>query len=311
MQPFPYRIERLNDARLADVQRLLREVMGKSMSLDQVRIKYDTAYTGHQHLSSIAYDGEQPIAFYGAIPQVFKTTDGTWFVGCHLADCMTLEKYQRQGLHQRLGRQVYEWMQAEGVQVIYGFHSENTRRSSQKLGWTEGKRLRGYAIEAARLPFAQASGKVPGLRSWQLSRLKKSMAAFAIPSAGFPNSQAEEGTTVKYSPAFFDAKAFHPNFWIQLKGVRFWLGVEAIVRVGDVHFKDANQFWEGLEELRRMCKALGYRQILFQTYPDSRLDQALGMRLKGFESWMLGWLPMDPGFDFSAYRPNYGDQDSF
>ena len=69
-KPFPYRIERLRDDLLPDVQQLLAEVLKKRVSLEYIRKKYDTCYTGHQYVSCIAYDGNQPIAFYGTIPRL-------------------------------------------------------------------------------------------------------------------------------------------------------------------------------------------------------------------------------------------------
>jgi hypothetical protein len=94
--------------------------------------------------------------------------------------------------------------------------------------------------------------------------------------------------------------------------VKFWLGIEGGgMRVGDVHFETAEQFLAGLEALRSLSRRLGFRHILFQTYPGSKLDAALATRFKGFESWMAGYLEVLPGMDFQQYRPNYGDQDSF
>ncbi len=310
-KPFPYRLERLRDDLLPDVQQLLAEVLKKRVSLEYIRKKYDTRFTGHQYVSCIAYDGNKPIAFYGTIPQFFSDGNGGRFVGCHVSDSMTLEAYQRRGLHQRLALETYKWMREEGIRVVYGFHSENTYHSCKKLDWKEWGTLRGYWLKAAKIPWAKFFRRMPILRNWQVARVKKVLAQYAVAPKDFVNSQAESGLCVEYSSAFFDSKAFHQNFWVELSGVKFWLSIDAVVRVGDVHFDSQKSFETGLAELIRICSRLGYPNILFQTFPGSRLDQALAVHHAGFESWIVGFLPIAENFDFTQYKPNYGDQDSF
>jgi GNAT superfamily N-acetyltransferase len=310
MKPFPYRIERLNDERLPDVQRLLRQVLKKKVSLDYVRKKYDTRHTGHQYMSSIAYDGDQPIAFYGTIPQVFLQ-DGKRFVGCHVSDSMTLEAYQRRGLHQQLALRCYEWMREEGVSVVYGFHSENTYHSCKKLDWKEWGNLRGYWVPTDGLPFARIFRRIPILRSLHTAYVRQKLKPLQIPPSFLSNSNAQSGISVEYSPAYYASKAFHHNYLIAIEGVKFWLAMDAVVRVGDVHFESTEQLNHALKHLQKICRKLGHDRILFQTYPDSKLDRALWTHYTGFESWIVGYLDLQPDFDFRAYRPNYADQDSF
>jgi GNAT superfamily N-acetyltransferase len=311
MEPTPYRIARLTDDCLPDVQRLLREVFGKRVSLAYLRRKYDTSHTGVQYMSSIAYDGERPIAFYGTVPQLMDAPQGEQLIACHAADLMTLEAYQRRGLHQQLAQAAYAWMRAADVAVVYGFLSESSYHSSKKLGWQEGGTMRGYAVSAASLPLAKVLRRLPVVRDWQVARTRRLLQRWAVSPAEFGNSQTGEGITVAYSPAFFASKSFHDNYWVALAGVKFWLSIDAIVRVGDVHFEQADDFARGLGELQRVCRRLGYGQILFQTFKGSRLDIALAAQHQGFESWQLGYLALRAGVDFAAYRPNYGDQDSF
>ena len=311
MEPFPYRIERLSDDRLPDVQRLLAVVLKKHVSIAYLRTKFDTRHTGCQYLSAIAYDGDRAIAFYGTVPQAFTHANGWKMVGCHVADSMTLDAYQRKGLHQRLALTTYAWMRAEGVSVVYGFHSENTYHSCKKLDWQEWGRLRGYWVGAAKVPWAKIYRRLPFWREWHKRRIARQMANIAIAPGDFHNSNSHLGWAVSYSVAFAASKAFHHNYWVQLAGVKFWLSIDAVVRVGDAHFENAAHFWQGLDALQALCRKLGFGQILFQTYPDSPLDQALSARLQGFESWIVGYLELMPEIDFKEYRPSYADQDSF
>ncbi|HEX2901331.1 MAG TPA: GNAT family N-acetyltransferase [Bacteroidia bacterium] len=309
-EAFPYRIERLRDDLLPDVQRLFAEVMHQDVSLEYLRRKYDTRHSGHQYLSSIAYDGHRPVAFYGAIPQIFSGPTGQ-FVGCHAADLMTVADHQRKGLHRQLGLAAYAWMRAEGVRFVYGFLSENSYQSSMKLDWRVWGKLRGYALKAARFPLAKVFRRVPGLREWQVSRTSKALSQYALAHEDFFNSNAASGISVEYSQALIASKAFHKHYLVAFSGVKFWLSIDAVVRVGDVHFENAMQFDQGLSELIRIARKLGYGQILFQTYPGSPLDNVLAQQHEGFESWIVGYLPLGEEIDFMQYRPNYADQDSF
>ncbi len=311
MEPFPYRIERLNENRLSDVQRLLAEVLGKKVSRDWVRIKYDANYLGLPHFSSIAYDGDRPICFYGAVPQVFTTPSGERWVGCHIADSMTVTAYQRRGLYRQLALTSYGWMRAAGIKVVYGFNSEATLIPTKKIGWQEAGSLRGYLVTAARWPRAKFFRRIPLLGDWQKRRLRRTLGKYAISASDFSNSNAAIGLTVEYAPGFFASKAFHQNFLVELQGVKFWLAIDAIVRVGDVHFETSTQLWESLGELQHICVQLGYTQLLFQTYRGSQLDAALATRLEGFDSWTVGYMELEENVVFDRYLPNYADQDSF
>jgi GNAT superfamily N-acetyltransferase len=311
MEPFPYRIERLSDERLPDVQRLLAEVLHKKVTQDYLKIKYDTRYLGVQYLSAIAYDGDVPIAFYGTVPQPFTHPSGAKMIGCHGVDSMTLDSYQRRGLHQKLALTTYAWMRAEGVSVVFAFHSENTYHSCKKLDWKEWGRLRGYWVKGAALPLAKVWRRLPILNDMHVSRVNKALRKFAIDPQAFTNSNMHLGWAVEYSPAFFASKRFHRQYLIALAGVKFWLSIDAVVRVGDAHFEDVDHFWRGVTALQSLCRRLGYGQILFQTYPGSAIDLALASKLDGFESWIAGYLDLAPGLDFEEYRPAYADQDSF
>lgn len=311
MEGDSYRIERMGEAHLPDVRRLMREVLKKRVSLDWLRTKYDTRHTGCQYVGSIAYEGDLPISFYGAVPQVFTTPDGDRFLGCHVSESMTATAYQRRGLYKRLALTAYGWMRDAGVKVVYGFNSEATLIPCKKIGWSELDAMRGYWVGTGAIPSAKLWRRLPALQGWHARRVERTLERYAVPPQDFQNSNRGVGLAVEYSPAFFASKAFHRNFLVELGGVRFWLCVDAVVRVGDVHFEDAGQLIAGVEELGRLFRGLGLGRVLFQTYAGSRLDAALASRHTGFTSWIVGYLPLKEGFDFKGYRPSYADQDSF
>jgi hypothetical protein len=159
--------------------------------------------------------------------------------------------------------------------------------------------------------LAKIFRRLPLLKQWQKARLRRVMLAHAISPQEFNNSQAQLGLAVAYSPDYFKWRGFHANFLVQIKGVKFWLCVDAVVRVGDVHFDTEEEFSTALTTLRRICSKLGYHEILFQTYPDSALDRVLSRHYQGFESWRVGYLAFAEGLDFGQYRPSWADQDSF
>ena len=308
-----YTFPRLEDKRIPHVKYLFKEVFNKKVTQNYLWAKYDTSYLGAKHLCYLAYHDDEPIAFYGAIPQRFRTR-GQEFLAVHTCDSFTMAAYQRQGLHRDLALKSYDLMKEHGVKFVYAFHSENTFHSCKKLGWDEGKRMRGYYLITGAFPMGQMMFKV-GLQKSVIHKADRLFHRYQIEKHEFTNSQAgEEGMWHDYQRSFFMYKSYSPNYLLDFIGVKFWIKVAgAAIWVGDVSFGNREHFFQGHHALAKFGKKLGIPKILYQVRVGTPLDAALRTVEPdpGFESWRVGYLAFDESLDMSQLNVNFGDLDTF
>ncbi len=294
---------------MEDVQTLFRVAFNKKVGVDYLQQKYNTAHTGVKHLTYLAYDGDVPIGFYGAIPQQFQHGNDT-FLGVHTCDSFVHPNYQRQGLHQHLAEMAYKLMQENGIQFVYAFHSEATYHSCKKLGWQEYQHMKGFYIKTGGIPHAKIYPKL-GMDQSLNKRLNKILGPHAAQSKVFENSHQRHGRMcVAYTPEFFNYKSFTPNFILPLDGATFWVKVAGAMCVGDVSFETEEGFLNGLKALQQLAKKAGCTELLFQTHVDSALEQVLSKHYEGFESWLVGYLMFNE-VPIHQWSTNFGDLDTF
>ena len=83
-----YRIERFDESRIGDLEKLYAAVYKKKSPPSYFLKKYDTAYTGISYIGYIAYKENLPIAFYGVIP-CFIQYENRLILSAQSADTMT------------------------------------------------------------------------------------------------------------------------------------------------------------------------------------------------------------------------------
>lgn len=297
-------IRRMNGSDLPAIQYLMRTVFQKKYSLEYLAKKYDTRWTGLNHIAHLAFAGTEPVAMYGALPQLFRQGNQS-FLGVHTCDSFTLPSYQGQGLHRDLALQSYEVMKAEGVKFVYAYHSEATYHSCKKLGWAEGPTLQGCWLPTGH---------------WGLARFRNKLAPNHIPQSFrqhqlgeiYANSFADTANFhVHYSAPFFQYKQFTPNLSIQLADAQFWVKSGSVLMVGDGHAPNLPALEQGVRDLMALAKRGGYAKILFQVHPQSQLHTAISQLGQLFPSWLVGYLLFDASLQWDNWRGNFGDLDTF
>lgn len=308
-----YTYHPLDDSRFGHVQYLFREVFGKRVSLDYLRAKYDTSWTGRRHLCYLAYHDGAPVAFYGALPQEF-IHQGQTFLAAHTCDSYTMPAHQRKGLHKALALRTYDLMREQGIRFVYAYHSENTYHSCKKLNWKEGKTMRGFWVPTGTAPWGKAWRRLPLLKGAHHARVRKVLTALQSADAAerwATDRPHDDRMRVHYRPEFFAYKTFTPNAIVEIAGARFWIKAEAFISVGAVQFEAPEQLHAGIAELRQLGRRLGLSQILFQTAPDSALNACLEQHHAGFDTWLVGYLDFEAGIPFSDWEMRFGDLDTF
>lgn len=80
----------LKETHFKDVQYLMKKVFNKSVSINHLKNKY-ADYINVGFISTIAYDEQKPIGFYGAISQEF-IHHGKKIIAAHACDSYTLKE---------------------------------------------------------------------------------------------------------------------------------------------------------------------------------------------------------------------------
>ena len=301
-----YKLERLSDNNIKDVLFLFNSVFDFKATLPYLQKKYDTSYTHAKHLTYLLYDNDTPIAFYGALAQLFNF-NGKKVLGVHACDSIVMPNYQRKGIHKFLAGKAYELMKTEHVKFVYAFHSEATFYSCKKLNWEEHKNFRCFIFKTGAFPIIKIAKRV-GLKNLHKNYVNKYLKKYIATSFENSNSQS---LSVDYSPAFFKYKCFTNNYIIELDNVKWWIKISSGIMVGDVNFNSEEDLFKSINSLKKLGRKIGCSEITMQAYPETILEKALTKKYDSFESWVLGVKKLDIDFDISGLSPNFGDLDTF
>jgi hypothetical protein len=304
-----YKYYQLEKTHLKDVQYIFLKAFNKKVSIDYLIHKYDTSYLGIKPVATIAYDNQKPIAFYGAIPQLFEL-NGDKFLIALACDSYTLPQYQKKGLHYNLALRSYELMKKYDLKLVYAFHSENTYYSTKKLNWIELPSMKRFHIHTGALPIAKVINK---LRLNKLfSRLMFSVfKPYIIQTAENPlamNNKLHQ----RYSKSFYKYKeSFNPHFIISINNCIFYVKCSSILHIGYIDYKNIASLKAALETLTKLCKKMGISEILFQLDSTTKQHKELSILEEGLPSWKMGYLLFDEQIDISKIGFNYADVDTF
>ncbi|MBC8757589.1 GNAT family N-acetyltransferase [Kordia sp. YSTF-M3] len=302
-----YRLKRVDNNDFPAIKELFWKVFKKKVTLNYLQNKYNTSYVGVNYICSIAYCDEIPVAFYGAVPQKFKNTDREIYVA-HACDSYTLPNHQRKGLHNALATFAYEIMKENDMKYVYAFHSENTHRSTKKLGWKEHERLQRFHIKVNTLPIGKVLNKLRRNHFYDVF-FKQKVSLEAIEKL---NAEHKEKYQIQFTNDFIDYKnSFKSHHCVELEGCVFWLKIQAIAHVGKFYAPSAEALQKAIKKLKRKAFFLGITEFLFQVDADSTMAKQLQTITQPKESWLVGYLDFDPEIDLKDFIFTYSDLDTF
>jgi|GEM_PF-2033760 len=304
-----YQLYRLEKKHLHDVRYVILKAFGKKINIDYLSHKYDSSYLGIETVATIAYEGQKPVAFYGAIPQLFKLGNEKLLLA-HACDSYTLPQYQKQGLHFNLASKSYELMQAEDIKMVYAYHSENTYYSTKKLNWKEHVHMNRFHILNGTLPVSKVCNRL-NLNSLLMRRFKSVFRPY-ITSPTVNPVALESRMHQDYSSSFFNYKdGLNKHFTILINDCLFYLKVRAIIEVGFLGYNNVENLPGAIDKLKRLAAKCGINEILFQVDPTTKQFDGLTSISEGKPSWLIGYLPFDDSLDISKFGFNYADLDTF
>ncbi|WP_299887512.1 GNAT family N-acetyltransferase [uncultured Lacinutrix sp.] len=302
-----YRLKQLDKNDFPAVKELFWKVFKKKVSLKYLENKYDTSYLGIKYICSIAYVDKVPVAFYGAIPQKFANND-TYLYVAHACDSYTLAEHQRKGLHYQLAKLAYEIMIENDIKYVYAFHSENTYRSTKKLGWKEHEHLQRFHIKINTIPIAKVLNKL-GYNSIYDIFFNKKITQTNLEKL---NSEHKEKYRQVLTKEFINYKnSFKSHYCIEIENCVFWVKIQAIMHIGLFYAPSDIELKNAIQKLKRKASFLGITEFLFQVDASSVMAKQLQTITKPKESWLAGYLDFDPKINLKDFIFTYSDLDTY
>lgn len=302
-----YRLKRVDNNDFPAIKELFWKVFKKKVTLHYLQNKYNTSYVGVNYICSIAYCDEIPVAFYGAIPQKFKTNNREMYVA-HACDSYTLPNHQRQGLHNALATFAYAIMKENNMKYVYAFHSENTYRSTKKLGWKEHERLQRFHVKVNTLPIGKMINKFRWNHIYDVF-FKQKVSKEAMEKLNFDHKEKYQ---IPFTNDFIEYKnSFKSHQCVELEGCVFWFKFQAIIHVGKFYAPSAEALQKAIKKLKRKAFFLGITEFLFQVDANSIMAKQLQTITQPQESWLVGYLDFDPEIDLKDFIFTYSDLDTF
>lgn len=288
----------------ADLRYLMRIVFKKRVGINYLKNKY-ADYLNIGFISTIAYDGKQPVGFYGAIPQEFQH-NGRLIRVAHACDAYTIPEYQGKGIHFQLARLSYALMKVRDIEFVYAFHSENTYQSTKKLDWKVRGQMFRFHMYAGVFPRGKVYKKL-NLQKYYQRKVKVELQPYMKEKFNYFSSHDHQ----IINAVFFDYKnGFYSHYLIELENCFFYLKVDAIAHIGFFSFPNLENLGRALKKLKQIMGGLGVSEILFQCSENSKMYAGLSAFLQPYPSWKIGYLTFEQ-IDVSTFEFTYANLDTF
>jgi hypothetical protein len=271
MSNIAHTIHRLSIDNLNDVAKLHTAVYGKIPPFDFF-LKYDTAFTGVEHIGFIAYDKDMPIAFYGVIP-CFMKIGGKIILAAQSADTMTRAGYRKKGLFAELATKTYELCQNQGIHLVFGFPNQNSLPGFiNTLKWHMKDTMDCFIIPVNTIPLEKLSFRFPSLKNLYARYKQWVLKGHVLNRKGVSSSViANKFDGVFRDDDYLQYKTYTATQVINIKGVKVWVKMNNGIMIGDMTGITAANFERTMKKLIKLTRMLGVRQLQFHASPGTEL----------------------------------------
>lgn len=306
-----YTFQRLTPEHVGDLQRLYKRVIGKKISTEQIRKKYDTSYLGKSWYGYFAFHNQEPVAFFGVIPVVLNY-NGAKELSAQIVDAMTDTPHGRKGLYTQLAFKTFELLQSDGFSSIWGFPNQISEVIVlNKWGFLIDQRVKGYVLNAPE----RFSGKLirkfyPRLAA---DRKRRLLEPFRY-NGKFSGLMARFSDTVSIERAdeYMNYKSAGGNFIIRMNDVLFWVKPNNGLLIGDVEADSPEKLKSAITELWEFQKRYKMGPLVFQSIPGTMLTDVLeDLADHTFDSWGVCYKNFSSGFPLERLFVTLGDIDTF
>lgn len=308
-----YVFERLSNKNLNDLLYLYKHAFNETESIDFLKKKYNTSFTGIEFVGFIAYHAinKQPAAYYGVFPSRL-TYQGKDLIAAQSGDTMTHPDHRGKGLFISLAKKTYELANELGVEFIYGFPNDNSYPGFvKKLDWKHYSNVNHYKITASSIPFDKLAKKFKRFKPIHQLILPKEEVETADQFSNSITLQNSAFGGVKHDANFYSYKCYYPSFIIDVEGVKCWIKIDGRLWLGDMEFCDESTFNTVVDGLISYAKKKFCASVQFSFFENSLYDQYISKRFAKHSSIAVGCLNLSGKFDPEKFGYQAGDFDTF
>lgn len=307
-----YCIERLGKHNVGDLDKLHRVLYNRHHSSEYFEKKYDTAYTGVQHVGYIAYnDKRDPIAFFGVIP-CFIRHEHELHLAAQSADTMTHPNYSFKGLFLHLATMTMELCREEGIVLVFGFPVQSALHSFLvKLKWQMTEMMDCYVVPVSIIPAERIMKKLPFARKFYHRYQQKVLQEYLVTADGTENSILKDGFAgVNRNAHYLRYRGYHKTYVIQIGASLLWVKIRNGLVIGDIDCKPKD-FDDMMEKLQRLAFKLGVHRILFHTSHQTQLAAMFAERYEAVPSYYVLFKDLGSRIPLDKVKFTYADIDHF
>lgn len=307
-----YCTERIGKHNVADLDKLHRMLFSRHHPPGYFEKKYDTSYTGVQHVGYIAYnDKRDPIAFFGVIP-CFIRHGHELHLAAQSADTMTHPNYSFKGLFLHLATMTMELCREEGIVLVFGFPVQSALHSFMvKLKWQMTEMMDCYIVPVSMIPVERIIKKLPFTKKLYHRYQEKVLKDYLIDAHGTENSILKDGFAgVNRNAHYLRYRGYHKTYVIQIGASLLWVKVRNGLVIGDI---DCNpkDFDDMMEKLQKLAFRLGVHRILFHTSHQTQLAAMFAERYEARPSYYVLFKDLGSRIPLDKVKFTYADVDLF
>ena len=307
-----YTIERLCKDKFDDLDMLHRAIYRKAHSPGYFRKKYDTAYTGVEHIGYLAYNNRhEPIAFYGVIPYFIRYRDQL-YLAAQSADNMTHPNYRFKGLFVQLANLTFYLAQEEGICLIFGFPNQNALHSFLvKLKWHLTEMMDCYNIPVSILPAEKWARKLPLVRGMYQKYQQQVLKNYLVNAKGVENSVfMDQFAGVNRNGHYLNYRGYHDTKVIKVGKAYLWVKIRNGLIIGDINC-EAENFDDMMQQLYKLALRLGVHRIQFHTSHQTQLASLFSERYESVPSFYVLFKDLGSDIPLDKIKFTYADTELF
>lgn len=307
-----YHIERLSKLNINALEKLHHEVYGRFNPPGYYTKKYDTSYTGVQHVGYIAFnERHNPIAYYGVIPCFIRYGDQL-YLAAQSADTMTHPKYQFKGLFVQLANLTFDLCKEEGISLVFGFPNQNSLHGFLvRLKWQMTETLAHYNIPTGIISLEGIVRRIPFLKKMYEHYQQYVLRNHLVSKKGIDNAVFKEGFAgVNRNALYLNYKMYNNTQVIKIGDALLWIKIKNGLIVGDVNCP-SGEFDSMLLELKKLAMKLGLKSIQFHTSHQTRLSWLLSSRYPAEPSFYVLFKDFGSRIPLDKIKFTYADVDTF
>ncbi|HEY4287544.1 MAG TPA: GNAT family N-acetyltransferase [Puia sp.] len=310
-EPEYFRIERLCQDNLGDLDRLYHAVYGEQRQPPDFSKKYATSWTGAEYLGYFAYDHENiPAAYYGVMPCLL-TFNNQLLLAAQSGDTMTHPAHRGKGLFVRLGNMTIELCRQEKLRLLFGFPNQNSYSGAQKFGWAVTEHLDCFTIPVTTFPLPGLSKRLAFLSGLYTKYAAAILKNNAAPEQTIASSAIGENLGgIHRDTSWFQYKAYSDTTMVLLGKATVWLKLTDTFLVGDIE-TGTQDFAKTIRRLRRLAARLGHRRIFFHSSPGTPLHQLFTQFYKPVPSFPVMVIDLGANIPLHQLKFTSADLDIF